>query len=39
MIKYAWNNKNEFYIIITILKYILHNNKNIYVNKINFIIE
>ncbi len=37
IIKYAWNNKNTFYIIISILKYILHNNKNKFVNKINFI--
>ncbi len=37
MIKYAWNNKNTFYIIISIFKYILHNHKNKFVNKINFI--
>ncbi len=36
MIKYAWNNKNTFY-IISIFKCILHNNKNTFVNKINFI--
>ncbi len=29
--------KNTFYIIVSILKYILHNNKNTFVNKINFI--
>ncbi len=36
-ILYAWNNKNTFYIIISILKYILHNNKNKFVNKKNIL--
>ncbi len=33
MIKYAWKNKNTFYMIISIFQCILQNNENKFVNK------